>query len=397
MTVEKKQDLIASNIRDGENHRLQGLLAQSLQCFNDAAQTIERSPRRDSDSRMPWLLAHRGSVLSELGQFEKARADLEQALKLKPRYAWAQAHLAESYRLEVLGHISVPLKSRMPIHDEGALYMTLEEKALPGFTAALELGATPWVHAHAGATHTTAFWLARRLGKEADVLQRHFDAGDAHFREACRMDPVYAWAFAFHAYLLMIRKEGLEDIHNASLKLERGLLFDTVQSPDFRRTLSEVYSYGGRYRDSALVASQLIANDNRDFAAHYFYALSLGKDPEMPVEADYVIERSLSVLKNTRSLIHTFIAGLEVLKAERLHRRGVHLKTSHFEAFHEHLKHLHESRDMESLVVLENDPGFEFLQQSPNNDSDAHAAAIEAYERVLSGLNTVRPPLPKRK
>jgi tetratricopeptide (TPR) repeat protein len=270
--------------------------------------------------------------------------------------------------------------------------MILQEKAVPGFEAALALGSTAWVQAHAGATHTTAYWLARRMKKGKDVLEQHFKAADGHFDNACRLDPVYAWAFAFRSYLYMIRSEknpaaNINDFQDASRSLERALLFDTIQSPDFRRTLSEVYSYDERYRDSALVASQLIANDNRDFAAHYFYALSLGKDSEGQETTDYVIERSLGVLRNTRSLIHTFIAGLEVLKAERQLKRGEKLLESHFEQFHEHLEQLLESRDMESLVVLENDRGFDILRNPPATASPAHLKAIKAYQRVLAGFH----------
>ncbi|NEP63358.1 MAG: tetratricopeptide repeat protein [Symploca sp. SIO2G7] len=138
-----------------------------------ARESFNRALELEPDNM--WVIAHRGLVERQLGNWDEAIKAFEKVKENSPGDPWAYAQLGETYRLKL---------ARTSISPQDPL----AKKAIKNFDEAInqyENKEYLWAHAHLGAT----YFHIRELDKALSHLDKAIDLADKS----------YAWAWAYKA------------------------------------------------------------------------------------------------------------------------------------------------------------------------------------------------------
>lgn len=283
-----------------------------------------------------WTHAHRGAARLGMLIADGAIEDLEQALKLRPGYGWALAQKGEAYRIQALAHLFKGKKDSAE-----ALWKSIHQ-SFDAYREALAVHSlSAWAYAHWGATCTLAYWVSHE--------ESYAEQGCHHFIKACELNSSYAWAYAFHAFLLALR--GSQYYPMVRQLLGSAQLYDVGHRLVILRGLSELECYDKMYDKAVRTGWAALQSDPEDFGARYFVAESLLqlKDPNATAFAD----ATRVVLKTTQARITLMLGGLAALEGKTEEAKKA-------------LKALAEDADMETLVILERDHAWDSMR----NDSE---------------------------
>jgi len=320
----------ANAARQGESLRLSGNYSQAIACFDRA---IALKPDYS------WAYAHRGAARGALGAFLAAHEDFALAQQHRGGpYPWLLAQQGEVFRQQARALVSTDCA-------EGLKFAGM---AIAAFTAAHEVTPDdPWALAHRGATHTLLYWVD--VHKDSDQARADFEAADADFTEACRLNPSYGWAFAFRAFLV-----GLDGQLDLSAKLIGEAQMKGLDRP---LTILRVMMQLAIYRNDSVgfesavgYAWQTLQLDSEDSFARYYVANGL-KALGSP-EADAAIRRARLALHDTQALLLAMMGGLDCMEGKLELAAG---KAADL------LAH----RNLEALAMIERDPAWRPLRDAP--------------------------------
>lgn len=287
--------------REANALRQQGQTTRAIERYDE----VIAAARRRGDARLlSQAYAGRGAVKIALG-FYSARdprdqapgapapdddsaergaiEDLALATQLDPQNGWAWAQLGEAHRSFGRDHFRLMPEARFDAHVEEALRAFERARALLPEQEA-------WLLAHEAAAHFLGLWRAYDLDTatlpdleaepeddDARRAREHLKQAKRGFRQALELNPNYAWAKRFYAYLLTITGK----YKKAQRLLADALLDDPRAELHVIRSLSMLYRYAAQAKPKkrerllalALRASQqAMERDSEDFFAVYAHA-----------------------------------------------------------------------------------------------------------------------------
>jgi tetratricopeptide (TPR) repeat protein len=283
-SLDQKQELKKCMTR-GEMCRQEGNYATAIEHLG-AAIDLAREVNASAGVRA-WLHAHRaaakGGMVHLFGE-SGADEDFEAAVRYRKSYGWAYGQWAEAYRMYVLQYFPT-----LALKDVVSLLAASIQKF--GIAMAQQPG-DAWLHAHRGAAFANAYWGARRLpfgGQDSlwaaclpenvgvsspieDVLAA---LSEADLRRAIKLNPSYAWAHAFHGFMLTLQDRFAEGME----ALGQGQLYDVNQrlTQTLLHNMSKLWSYQGAYAQSITAGFQGLRKDPFDEISAYFVAVGLKK------------------------------------------------------------------------------------------------------------------------
>ena len=322
----------------GEAFRLSGLYSNAIACFGEA---IDKATHD-----YPWAWAHRGAARSSLGALDDAITDLKRALELKGQsYSWAWGQLGETHRLFAKRFLDKGHQAKFDEH--------IHESIRCFRTAIEQSPVSSWAQAHLGATYALAY-LAElpETAHNAAKLKALSAQGMVAFEAATKLNPTYAWALVFQAFLFALMRDSNEV---ARTKLAEGLLYDSSRRLIVLRGLCELYGYDRPTKSephgndngaqAILIGWQALQQDPEDLASRYVVAKELKRkhDPS----ADAAIDDMRFRLKSARSQINMMMAGLDLAEGK--------LSTDVVKAA------LNEHLDGDALALVHMDPNYRGL------------------------------------
>lgn len=288
----------ATQASEADTLRKQGIFSGAIERFNDILR---------EDSRNAWAYAHRGAAKSSILELEGAVQDLDRAIAIRKEegreYPWAHAHKGEAYRVYARYHMWRSGRARQ-LED-------LLKRSDESFEAALAGRADyPWASAHHAATCTYRYAIGRHIHRLDEKDYEPFaELAVQRFDQALHSDPSYSWAFAFKAFLSMMRDDASRAVPDRALAgMDERLL---VLEP-----LSALRNYEHRYEDAARAGWLQLQEDPHAVIASYFAASSLsalekeGRGPGQKT-VDAAIGQAHALLRHREILTGTLRAALE--------------------------------------------------------------------------------------
>ncbi|MGK3993468.1 tetratricopeptide repeat protein [Sorangium sp. So ce1024] len=377
--------------QEGETRRLNGEYTKAIECFTQALAI---------HGRCAWAYAHRGAARAAIDDWDESCRDFSKALDLKSEYGWAYAHWADAHR----SHAIYRLPAMTDTADMAATLAEWREQhalidsALVYFGEAARLSpGSAWTFAHQGAAYTYKYWLEvmprllpmlgidgghvpnptgahaaprglpRPKPASAVPTPPQVDAaalGLESFDTACRLNPRYAWAFAFKACLLaLIARELPEDQMRRKLDEARACLLDGLMLDVNRRLLvdapvAKLMSCAGNFPLSIAAGISGVEKNPADLISRYFIAVGL-KHMDDP-HASTVIEQTRKILRSTRREIDMMLDGLAVLDGSM--------------SLESMMTILHKRMSVESIALLAFDPTWRDLRTNRLPQADARQA-----------------------
>ncbi|KYF70920.1 tetratricopeptide repeat protein [Sorangium cellulosum] len=378
--------------QDGEVRRLNGEYTKAIECFTQALAI---------HGGYAWAYAHRGAARAAIDDWDQSCEDFGKALDLRHDYGWAYAHWADAHRSHAIYRLGTAdtlaeWREQHALIDSALAYFDEAARLSPG---------SAWTFAHQGAAYTYKYWLevmprllpmlALDDGRapspagagaaprglpgprpaSAVPAARRVDAaalGLESFETACRLNPRYAWAFAFKACLLaLIARELPEDemlrkLDEARACLLNGLMLDVNRRLLVDAPVAKLMSCAGNFPLSVATGISGIEKNPGDLVSRYFIAVGLKhmNDPH----ANTVIEQTRKILISARRDIDLMLDGLAVLDG-----------TKSLDS----VTNLHERMTVESIALLAFDPTWRELRASrlPQADPrEANPATTESQE-----------------
>ncbi len=227
-----------------------GALKDGLEMFEALCHLINLSPQAKG-----YAFAYRGECFRQIGQWERALQDFQEALNRNPQDSWAIASRGETYRRmeqyeEALADfdraIALNEKYSWAIASRGATYQALRryEEALADFDRAIALNEKyDWAIASRGEMY-------RLMGRYEEAL--------ADFDRAIALNEDYSWAIASRGmtYRLMKRYE------EALADFDRAIALDENYGWVIARR-GETYRLMGRYEEALADLDRAIALDEK--------------------------------------------------------------------------------------------------------------------------------------
>jgi tetratricopeptide (TPR) repeat protein len=307
---------LKSLAQQGATYHANGQYSEAVRCFTGA---IEINPS------YAWAYAHRGAARAAIddwpeGSLSSWEDDFSKAVELNPSYGWAYAHWADAYRSHAIYRLYMK---------DWAKQHAFIDRSIEHFNKAAELSpGSAWTFAHRGAAYTYKYWLEvmPRLSPLLDLTNSvevplsdtdHVARALFNFETACKLNPRYAWAYAFQACVQALKarvemeEPGGVDFTAARGSLLSALMFDVNHRLRIDRPLAELLNCEGHHRESVAMGTCGLLKDPGDPFLRYFVAVGL-KNLGDPAAAA-VIAQTQNILRNARSEIDTMLMGLELL------------------------------------------------------------------------------------
>lgn len=290
-----------------EKKRKAGQLRAAIELFQQADELCLQTltgPIYPAEARsfLAWVRTRRGMARVALGeQNADFVADFDKAIEIAPDYTPAYIQKGEACRVYV-GNLTPGLAAETAVN--------LAFMAINSFKEANRRQKTAWTCAHLGAAYTLLVWIGSSHGSWesltevfgwappdpekqpldefiADRTADFFNDANKAFEEALALDPSYAWAAAFHAFLHLLHA-GKGDVAIAERHMGTALLYDPRRRVRFRREFCFLYSFRGNttkaaneklayFKKSIQMGEQALDEDPDDYIARYFVAVSQKK------------------------------------------------------------------------------------------------------------------------
>jgi tetratricopeptide (TPR) repeat protein len=280
----------------GEADRLGSLSSVNQEtnqkALNDFTTALEQLPPDEQDMRV-FILSRRGAIYSRLGQYDNALTDLNNAIALKPHYAWAIASrgvtrllMGKDQYQEVIDDLTHSLRLNPNLFwayaNRGETYRQLEkyDKAIADFDRSINLDPT---YALAIASRGLTYFL---FGKYKEALE--------DFNQCLKLNPQLDWVWAkrglTHALLKQFENARNDISHAIELtpdrdwfRYNRALIYLASNQPDLaQHDLNEAIRLSQQKWDAHsqdwrntynLAIYQLAAGKPKVAEAHYHNAL----------------------------------------------------------------------------------------------------------------------------
>jgi len=387
MTHHPSTHVYATHAQLGESLRLSGNYSSAIYSFTEAIEDYKKRPGispaaegKDLDpSCYYWAYAHRGAARGQLGDFTRGLKDFRTA---HPYYlasnsaVWFYAQLGEFCRLwsralrttnsESVTKLSLtdPDRAFLKIvvsgnskqgstpqgegshahprvhHDNLSSWLELLHSSVSLFNVALSIESSgsddPWVYGHRGAAYAQLFVAGQKPKTHEELSGDYADAAIQDFKRACKANPGYSWAYAFHGLVLGMRgdkESAIALLGQANLSgMDRQLTFlrslillwgSPPASPNPQESPAEdKTTETQKYLAQAVQKSwDLLQIDGDETYARYFVATSLKSNQLLRTGASGKLQHSIFEQTSEAAILRAWVSVTD-MKAKVMAMEG---------------------------------------------------------------------------